>query len=209
MKIGKLDAKDGISEERKLWPVWARWVMSGVLAFHAVAILAGVMAGAPSSMLEHGLSDLFVPYYQAIDQGYSYRYFAPEPPPTPIVIAKLFAADGRALETVRVPERGLVPRMRYQRQLAVANALAMATEEARHNPHRPPPFWAWSFARHLGRRNAECRQVKLYLEIHIIPEIEQIRSDLASGGKTPELDAPRFYTVPELIGDFPCDPTAS
>ena len=44
-----------------------------------------------------------------IDQGYAYRYYAPEPPPTPVVVATIHYADGRPDATIRLPARGLCP----------------------------------------------------------------------------------------------------
>ena len=154
------------------WPVAARVLVSLALLFHATAILAGVWASAPSSGLERSLADLFLPYNQTIDQGYSYRYFAPEPPPTPVLLATLIAADGRELETIRIPERGISPRMRYQRQLAIAREMAVSLEESRRDPHHRPAFWGPSFARELGGRNPDCVRVRLLIQQHLIPNLE-------------------------------------
>ena len=57
------------------------------------------------------------------DLGYAYRFYV-EPPPTPVVTATLRFGDDRPEETVRLPGRDVPgPRMRHQRQLALANAL--------------------------------------------------------------------------------------
>ena len=68
------------------WPAWARVVVSLAIVFHLVAIVAGALGVPPSSLLERTIADPFTPYYDLVDLGYSYRYYA-EPPPTPVVTA--------------------------------------------------------------------------------------------------------------------------
>ena len=77
------------------WPVGLRRLVSAILIFHISAILVGALSSPPSSLLERSLADTFAPYFQVIDQGYAYRYYAPEPPPTPVVTATIHFADGR------------------------------------------------------------------------------------------------------------------
>ena len=113
------------------WPVWARTTVSLVIVFHILAVLAGVLGVPPSSDLERTTAGLFTPYYDLIDLGYSYRYYS-EPPPTPVATATLHFGEGRAEETVRLPGRNVAgPRLRHQRQLALANALFMDVQEAK------------------------------------------------------------------------------
>lgn len=213
MKPGKSDTIDKTGKVDTNWSSLRRNLVSATIVLHALAILSGVWASYPSSELERSLADVFSPYNQMIDQGYSYRYFAPEPPPTPILEAKLIAADGRELETVRVPERGVSPRLRYQRQLAVAREFAVSVEQSRNDSHGAghvhPPFWAASYARHLGRRNPACVRVKLFLVLHLIPSRDEVQRSLFDRKRPPDLDSPSYYSIPELIGEFPCDPSAS
>ena len=54
--------------------------------------------------LEQSIAEVFTPYFDLVDLGYSYRYYA-EPPPTPVVTATLEFGDGRPEETVRLPGR--------------------------------------------------------------------------------------------------------
>ena len=113
------------------WPRWARVSVSILLVFHVVGVVAGGLAVSPSSELERSIADLFTPYYGLADLGYAYRFYV-EPPPTPVVTATLRFGDGRLEETVRLPGRNVRgPRMRHQRQLALANALFMDVQEAR------------------------------------------------------------------------------
>ena len=105
------------------WPGWARVLVTVGLLYHMAAVIAGAMGVSPSSELERHVADLFTPYHDLVDQGYAYRYYA-EPPPTPVITATLRFGDGRTEQVVRLPQRGLTgPRMRHQRQLALANAL--------------------------------------------------------------------------------------
>lgn len=190
------------------WPRWARVVASLGIGFHLVAVLVAALAAPPSSPLERALADGFAGYYQLLDQGYTYRYFAPEPPPTPVLMAALRFADGRPERTITIPDRSVRPRLLYQRQLALANHLYSEFEEARNRPPDlpPPPLhWAASYARHLGHVYG-CESVVLSIRQHLIPNLGQVReAQEASGGGTLNLDAEEFYTVPVRIGEFACD----
>ena len=57
-------------------------------------MIAGALGVPPSSELERKIANLFTPYHDLVDQGYAYRYYA-EPPPTPVIMAKLHFGDGR------------------------------------------------------------------------------------------------------------------
>ncbi len=197
---------DSASTESNL-PLWATRLISLGLLFHLTAIVAGVLAAPPASDLQRGVADLFAPYYGWIDQGYSYRYYSPAPPPTPVIKAIVHYADGRSDETVRIPDRNLKPRLRYQRQLAITNALASELGSARHQEDGEPVTWAWApaFARHIGRSHPGAVSVTLTLEQHLIPDPDLIAEEIARTGRSIDLDDPRFYTVPQRIGDFPCE----
>lgn len=189
------------------WPGWARRVVSVVLALHIVAMLAAALASPPSSTVERWVADQFQHYFELIDQGYSYRFYAPAPPPTPVIEARMHFADGRPDQSIRLPDRALRPRLRYQRQLALANHLFVEFAAARDLPggvvDLPRSYWAPSYARHLGFEHG-CSSVTLYVRHHIIPEPEQVQAAYAEG-KAFDIDAEEFYTVPERIGEFPCD----
>ena len=193
------------NSDASAWPPWARRAVSLVLILHLSAVLVGTLAAPPASMLEQALAELFAPYHQLLDQGQSYRYYAPEPGPTPIVTATIRYGDGRPDETVRIPKRGVLPRLRYQRQLALANHLAQEFERARQitgdgaNSH-----YARSYARHLSGARPGCVSVSLSLQSHLLPGLEAVRRSLELG-RPIDLDAEEFYTVPERIGEFPCD----
>jgi hypothetical protein len=208
MAGGKLSKSDTNPPDDRggRWPVWARRVVSVVLAVHLVALLTAALAAAPSSPLERALAEVFSGYHQAIDQGYAYRYYAPEPGPTPVVTARLRYGDGRPEETVRLPERGVWPRLRYQRQLALANHLVADFEEARRaGAGEGRSVWARSYARHLARARRGCATVTLYAQAHLIPDPARVREALEARSSGVDIDAEEFYTAPERIGEFPCD----
>ncbi|WP_435021822.1 hypothetical protein TA3x_002579 [Tundrisphaera sp. TA3] len=201
------DEGDWAEADAQGWPVWAKRLTTLAVLFHAAAIWAGAWAAAPASGLERALADRFSAYNQFIDQGYSYRYYSPEPPPTPVVTAELSYADGRPSRTVRLPERGTWPRLRYQRQLALANALAADFEDARtHAGDGSRSRWAHAYATHLGKENPGCSEVTLRLQMHLIPPLERVRDQVRQRGFAPvDLDAEEFYSTPERIGVYPCN----
>lgn len=194
------------------WPPWTRGGVSLLLAFHLLAVLIAAFAADPASPLERRLAEAFSPYYQLIDQGYSYRYYAPEPPPTPVIECRMRFADGRPDQTVRLPDRATRPRMLYQRELALANhlyaehmGLMNLPETLPEGVARPVAHWAPSFARHLGKRYG-CQEATFFYRLHLVPPLGEIQHRLEDGAGAPiDLDADEFYTYPELIGSYPCD----
>jgi hypothetical protein len=183
--------------------------VSALLLFHLVALWVAALAPLPPyvSPLEREVAGLFAPYYDLVDQGYTYRYYAPEPPPTPVVTATIHFADGRPDETVRLPDRGAWPRLRYQRQLALAYHLFEDFQAAKREAGQGDrSHWARAYARHLGRRRPGCSEITLSARLHLVPDPQRIRAALGARGSEPvDLDAEEFYTTPERIGDYPCD----
>lgn len=188
------------------WPPWARRLATAALLFHLAAILVAAFAAAPASPLERWLADGFSPYYGLIDQGYSYRYYTPEPPPTPVVTARLEFADGRPEQTLRLPDRGVRPRLLYQRQLALANALYADHDAGRRMPGpegRRPSQWAPAYARHICQSRGASK-VTLLVQLHMVPSIRRMAESRDQGERI-DFDAEEFYTAPERIGVFTCD----
>lgn len=207
VKVGKFGTPEAGSDGSPsgAWPPWVRRTVTAVLMFHIVAVLAGALAAAPSSPLERAAANLFGTYYQVIDQGYAYRYYAPEPGPTPVVTATIRYDDGRPEASVRLPQRGLWPRLRYQRQLALANHLTADFEQARRTTgDGGRSVYARSYARHLARSRPGCATVTLFTQSHLIPDPVRVAEDLEAG-RSVDIDGEEFFTVPERIGEFPCD----
>jgi hypothetical protein len=189
------------------WPGWARVLITLALLFHGAAVIAGALGVPPSSELERKIANLFTPYHDLVDQGYAYRYYA-EPPPTPVITAKLHFGDGRPEQTIRLPGRSVPgPRMRHQRQLALANALFADVHEAKRiAADGGQSLLAAAFARHLCEANPGCASVTLYAQQHLIPDPIVVRDALATPGASSfDLFDDRFFTTPQWIGDFACD----
>ena len=189
------------------WSVWARVAVSAALLFHMGAVVAGALGVPPSSPLELSIAEIFAPYHELVDLGYSYRYYV-DPPPTPVVTATLEFGDGRPEETLRLPGREVAgPRMRHQRQLALANSLFMDVRAAKERTgDSSKSRLARAYARHLCLTRRDCRSVTLHVQHHLIPELEQVREATRSPG-APRFDlfAESLFTTPEWIGDYACD----
>lgn len=205
MTVSKSDTETGSRGFRLTWPTWAKVAITLALLVHAGAIWSATWGSGIASPLERRTRERFQWYYGLIDQGYTYRYYS-EPPPTPIIKAVIHFKDDHT-EDVRLPDRRTRPRMLYQRELALANWLVDDTERARREGGNANlSRWAQSYARHLGKTHPGAVSVTLWVEMHLIPNPEQVRRQLAETGKTPDLDDPnQFYSVPERIGDFTCD----
>ena len=164
-------------------------------------MLSGALAAADNaSLLERSVANRFVSYHQLIDQGYTYRYYAPEPGPTPVVTAVIQYGTDRADEEARLPGRGVWPRLRYQRQLALANHLFSDFARTRQAGEESP--WARSYARHLSRTHPGAKSITLYLRMHLIPDPGRIAVE--SRDAKINLDADEYFTTPERIGEFAC-----
>jgi hypothetical protein len=188
------------------WPRWATSIVTVIILVHATAVLAGVLGVPPSSNLEQAIADKFTGYFDLLDMGYSYRFYA-EPPPTPVVIATIHFPSAPD-QTVRLPGRNLAgPRMRHQRQLALANALFGDAHAARHQGQsRGQSPLARAYARHLCLAYPGCKSVTLHLQQHLMPDpelVRQVSPTLGSSGF--DLFAESMFTAPEWIGDYPCD----
>jgi len=171
------------------------------------AVVAGALGVPPSSLLERTIADFFTPYHDLLDQGYAYRYYA-EPPPTPVITARLRFADGRPEQSVRIPDRSLSgPRMRHQRQLALANAVFSEFQQTRQPgaADRVSRLGA-SYARKLCAENPGCEGVTLHAQQHLIPNPEHVRERReAARNHAFDLFDESLFTTPQRIGDFTCD----
>lgn len=189
------------------WSTTAKVAASLAIGFHSLAVLAGVWGAPPASRFERQVAQAFAPYNELIDQGYSYRYYI-DPPPTPIILATVKFQDGRPDKPVRIPDPEVRPRLLYQRQLSLANSLSEDFEDARRHGEADHSRWARAFAKHLGAVNPGATSVVLQRRFHLIPELGEIARELAErpySRKGIDLDAERYYTAPERIGEFPCD----
>jgi hypothetical protein len=176
----------------KAWPTWAKLLASLAIGWQVASLLAAEFGQpASASPLEHAIYEKFQPYYQLVDQGLAHRFYS-DIGPTPILLAELRFDDGTPTRTVRIPDRSVRPRVQYQRQLALANAVLME------------PRWAQSFAHHLCRREPGCVGVTIRIQEHRNPSPFQLIEAAESGEGPLDADSEEFYDIPRLIGDFPC-----
>lgn len=180
-----------------------------LLAIHFLIVLVGAFAAMPSSVLQQQIANKFIGYFQILDLGQGYRFYAPRPAPTAIITAKLRIRenDGRLrYETIRVPNRETRPRLRLQRQLALANSLWGEYERSLVIPAAAPgkSLIAQSFANHLGKRVAGCESVELFLHRH--PDPQRVEEAIRRGQvlTLKDLDEESFHTPTESLGVFPC-----
>ena len=190
------------------WPGWARVLVSLVLLYHGAAVIAGALGVPPSSELERKIANLFTPYHDLVDQGYAYRYYA-EPPPTPVITAKLHFGDGRPEQTIRLP--GTFSCRAENEASTAARAWPMPcsrmfSEAQRNTADSDRSLLAAAFARHLCAANPGCVSVTLYAQQHLIPDPIVVREAMADpGAGSFDLFDDRFFTTPQWIGDFACD----
>jgi hypothetical protein len=171
------------------------------------ACISGAVGVPPSSALARRIADLFTPYFDLLDLGYSYRFYS-EPPPTPVMEATLRFQGSKDDKVIRLPGlRVPGPRMRHQRQLALANALFLDVQEAKERTgERSQSELARAYARHLCRTNPGCSSVMIHFFQHLIPAPDQVRAALRAPGAPPfDLFAESLFTTPERIGEFTCD----
>jgi hypothetical protein len=184
------------------WPLAARVAVSAALGFHCAALLAVALAGAPSSPLERLVAEKFAPYVNLIHQANIHRYYAPAPPPTPVVTADIQFAGGRASHTLRLPDRATRPRLLYQRQLALAFHLYAEFQQAKNAPGGPlRSQWGASYARHLLAVYPESTGVTIRAQQHLIPNL-MAHSEHGTDGAHIDPDEPRYFTVPEVVGEY-------
>jgi hypothetical protein len=189
------------------WPLRLKVVISTLLALHIVAIASGHLAASPSSGVEQRMASVFKSYYDIINQGYGYRYYArldmsvsPEhrhPWGTPIVLLEMeFDGPGKEVrkETVRLPEllgHRRWPGLRHQRQLDLAYHLRSDTR------------WAASYARHLCKTRG-CDRVTIFLQDHHIPDLAVVRAAASGTGEPIDLESESTYGPRSNLGEYPC-----
>ncbi len=184
----------------RTWPGWARWIVSGALAYHLAAVVLAGLADPPSSPLEQRAAAAFRRYYELTDLRQSHRYYG-DIGGTPVATAEIQFRDGQPSKTVLIPDPSARPRILYQRQLALAYHLTGDVQAARESGvGSEASVWARSYARHLCRTHPGASSVTLKIRAHVIPPPERL---LAAGGKL-DVDADEFFTPFLVIGDFPC-----
>jgi hypothetical protein len=184
------------------WSKPLRRLVSCLLLWHVAAMVAVALAGVPSSGLERIVARAFEPYFWPIALEHIHRYYSPAPPPTPVVTAELVYDDGRPPRSVRLPDRAIGPRIRYQRQLALANHLFSDHQRVREDPDAArSSLWGASYAEHLLAIDPDAARVTIRVQQHGVPDLVRLR-DQAGRPVTIDPDDPAFYSVPEVVGEY-------
>lgn len=190
---------------RTSWPTWGKILASLGIGWQIVSLIAAELTSGPSSPLEHQLAGLFSRYFELTDQGIGHRFYS-DIGPTPILWAEVRFKDGSPPATVRLPDRKVRPRLLYQRQLALANAVFMEFGPRLADPDlEVESAWAKSFARHLSRLHPGCEGVKVRIQMHRNPEPGRVIAGLRGEAPRADPDSDEFHDVPVTVGDYPCD----
>jgi hypothetical protein len=160
------------------------------LVYHLAAIILAPWSVPPASRLVQNSWRAVGAYDQLLFLNHGYHYFAPEPGNSTLVAYVLEMPDG-SLQTGRIPNADIRPRLFYHRHFMLTEYLAsddlspqLHTELVR------------SMARELCRQH-QARRVTLSRVTHRLPTMEFVRA----GGA---LDDPESYTE-EPLGTFSSD----
>jgi len=160
------------------------------LVYHLAAIVLAPWSVPPASRLVQNSWRAVGAYDQILFLNHGYHYFAPEPGNSTLVAYVLEMPDG-SLQTGRIPNRDIHPRLLYHRHFMLTESLAsddlspsVRTELIR------------AMARELCREH-HARRVTLSRVTHRLPSMEFVRA----GGA---LDDPESYTE-EPLGTFSSD----
>lgn len=173
------------------WRRPAGFVLVNVwLVYHLAAIVLAPWSVPPASRLVQNSWRAVRAYDQILFLNHGYHYFAPEPGNSTLVAYVLEMPDG-SLQTGRIPNRDIRPRLLYHRHFMLTESLAsddlspsVRTELIR------------AMARELCREH-HARRVTLSRVTHRLPTMEFVRA----GGA---LDDPESYTE-EPLGTFSPD----
>jgi hypothetical protein len=173
------------------WGRPAGFVLVNVwLVYHLAAIVLAPWSVPPASRLVQNSWRTVGAYDQILFLNHGYHYFAPEPGNSTLVAYVLEMPDG-SLQTGRIPNRDIRPRLLYHRHFMLTESLAsddlspsVRTELIR------------AMARELCREH-HAQRVTLSRVTHRLPSMEFVRA----GGA---LDDPESYTE-EPLGTFSSD----
>lgn len=193
----------------KTWPAWAKGIVSAVLLVHMGAVLATEAGEMPSSEAERDLAALFAPYINFINQHNTHRYYSPQPGPTPTLLFRIHYKDpNKPDETIRVPDPATRPRIRFQRQLAIAENVAFEYEIVKNMlmGERTPTnlLYPAYFARRFCRIRPGCASVEVILRMHNFPP-PQVAYQAAAESGALDLDRDEFYGPSVELEVLRCD----
>ena len=186
------------------WPTWAKVVASAAIVWLFGSLVTAELVSGPASPLERRVASVFERHYELTDQGVGHRFYS-DIGPTPILWAELKFGDGRPSRTIRIPARSARPRMRYQRQLALANWVFTEVRPKIDAPDTPiESVWAQSFAHYLGRREPGCSSVAIRVQLHHNPSPARLLAAARGDGPPVDPDSDEFFDPAIFVGDYPC-----
>jgi hypothetical protein len=174
------------------WGRRAGFVLVNIwLVYHLAAITLAPWSVPPSSRLVQKAWRAVGTYDQVLFLNHGYHYFAPEPSSSTLVAYVLEMPDG-SMQTGRIPNREIKPRLFYHRHFMLTEFLA--SDDL--SPEQRAEF-VRAMARELCREH-NARRVTLSRVTHRLPpSMEFVRA----GGT---LDDPESYTE-EPLGTFSFD----
>jgi hypothetical protein len=167
---------------------FVRWAINLWVLFHFAAVLAAANSVGPTSELIVAAWKPFRPYLQVLYLNQGYNFYAPQPAPSTLLSYKIEGPDGTIIQSGRILDRTIAPRLLYHRYLLLTEHLVFVSEEAQ-------TYWYKSYARHLCHKYGGTR-VGLTRIIHYPATMEMIRN-----GST--LNEPFSYEQ-RFVGDFAC-----
>jgi hypothetical protein len=140
----------------KGWSLTVRRLVTVWLVWHFTALVFAAGAAPPSADVVQRGWQWFRFYLQPLYLNHAYRFYSPEPGPTMLMRYTLTMPDGSTVDERTFPERSdYGPRLRYQRHLALANALFGEKEAAQ----RLAQSYAWHLLDATGAETIEISRV--------------------------------------------------
>lgn len=162
-----MSSAPSLSDTAKPLPWGLRLVISVVLLFHLVAILAGPMAVPASSELAVNTFLGMRWYIEPLFLNHGYRFFAPDPGPSHMMRYEIELANGKTLRGIYPNLREQQPRLLYHRHFMLTSRLADGAREPL------VQLYADSYAKHLIAEH-EAQRVRLYHVVHELTPRERV-----------------------------------
>jgi hypothetical protein len=143
------------------WPNWKKALVSGLLAFHVLAVFVAPFAfacnaGGSSSPFADAIAGALRPYIVALYLDHGYFFFAPNPGPSRLVDYEITFADGRPSVKGRFPNVATErPRLLYHRHFMLSEALSNRFVPPTPPPEPSPPPLTASGAERIGYQLAK------------------------------------------------------
>ncbi len=158
-----------------------RATVSLLVILHVSAVFLGPFAMPPqTSELAATFAGVFRPYVDAASLANGYRFFAPEPGPSHLVRYELSLDDGTSREGFFPNRDEHKPRLLYHRYFMMSEFLNTLANP--NTPNERMMTYAKGYARHLVHVH-NAKRVKLYLQRHYVPRMEEVRQGMRLSDK--------------------------